>query len=156
LFELEGLDELSDTMIMLGQVYPKEIKKFMQKEGNKLKKKTLETAKSSVGEKTGNYLAGIKRGKYYKYSGNGADSIRVYSGAPARHGHLIEYGHKMITPKTRTTKKSGTLSLKNGGEYVGDVLGYHIFSVSRDIFESQYEKDCEKFADKIVEPLNKG
>ncbi len=36
------------------------------------------------------------------------------------------------------------------------VLGYHIFSVSANMFENTYEKDCEKFADKIIEPLNKG
>lgn len=153
LFEIEGLDELSDIMIMIGEVYPKEVKKFMQKEGNKLKKRTLQTAKSSVGEKTGNYLAGIKRGKPYIYSGNGADSVRVYMGAPAFHGHLIEYGHKQVTPKTRTTKKSGKLNLENGGKYIGDVLGYHIFSVSRNMFESQYEKDCDKFVDKIIKDL---
>ncbi len=156
LFDIEGLDELSDTMIMIGEVYPKEVKKFMQLEGNKLKNRTLKTARSSVGKKTGNFEKGIKRGKYYKYSKTGADSIRVYSGSPAFHGHLIEYDHKQVTPKTRTTKKSGKLNLKNGGKYIKDVLGYHIFSVSRNMFESQYEKDCEDFADKITEPLNKG
>lgn len=151
LFEIEGLDELADAMAMVSKVYPEEVKKFMQSEGTKLRNRTLKTAKSSVGKITGNYEKGIKRGKYYKYAGNGADSIRVYSGAP--HAHLIEYGHKLITPKTRTTKKSGKLSLKNGGNYIGDVLGYHIFSVSADMFESKYEEDCEKFADKIMKDL---
>ncbi len=114
MFEFEGLDELSDTMIMVSKAYPKGIKKFMQSEGNKLKNKTLKIAKSSVGVKTGNFLKGIKRGKYYKYVENGADSIRVYAGGQAMHSHLIEYGHEMITPKTRKGKK-----LNNGGKSVG-------------------------------------
>ncbi len=151
LFEVDGIEDFSEAIEMIRKVYPNEVKKFMQSEGTKLKNRTLKTAKSSVGKITGNYEKGIKRGKYYKYAGNGADSIRVYSGAS--HAHLIENGHKLITPKTRTTKKSGKLSLKNGGKYIEDVLGYHIFSVSADTFESKYEKDCEKFADKIMKNL---
>lgn len=135
-FEINGLDEMTEALSMVQKVYPKEVKKFMQSEGNKLKKETKSKAQSSVKKKTGNYLKGIKRGKYYKYNGNGADSIRVYTGKPARHGHLIEDGHK--TPSGSRTK------------------AYHIFKTSADAFESTYEKDCDNFADKIAEPLNKG
>lgn len=138
LFEFNGLDEMTEALSMVQKVYPKEVKKFMQSEGTKLKNRTLKTAKSSVGKKTGNYQKGIKRGKYYKHSKTGADSIRVYVG---NHGHLIEDGHEMIT---------------HSGEKVGNVLGYHIFKVSANIFEDTYEKDSEKFADKITEQLNKG
>lgn len=135
-FEINGLDEMTEALSQVQDLYPKEIKKFMQSEGNKLKKQTKSKAKSSVKKRTGNYLKGIKRGKYYKYSGNGADSIRVYAGKPAHHGHLIEYGHKT---------KSGSRT-----------RAYHIFKTSADAFESTYESDCDKFADKIAEPLNKG
>lgn len=138
-FEIEGIDELSDTLEMISKQYPKEVKKFMQTEGNKLKNRTVKRAKSSVGRKTGNYLKGIKRGKYYKYKGNGADSIRVYSGKPAYHGHLIEYGHDMVT---------------HSGQKVGTVQGYHIFKTAADDFESTYDGDCEKFADKLTRELN--
>ena len=134
-FEISGLDEMTEALGKVQELYPKEIKKFMQSEGNKLKKETKKRAKSSVKKRTGNYLKGIKRGKYYKYS-NGADSIRVYAGKPARHGHLMEYGHKT---------KSGSKT-----------TAYHVFKTSADEFESTYEKDCEKFADTIIEPLNRG
>lgn len=140
-FETDGLDDFIDSMELIEKNYPTEIKKFMQSEGNKLKNRTLKTAKSSVGKKTGNYLKGIKRGKYYKYKGNGAGSIRVYAGRPANHGHLIELGHKMVGHEPN--KKS-----------VGNVKGYHIFSVSADMFESTYESDCEKFADEITKNLD--
>ena len=135
-FEIEGLDEVTEALKMVQDLYPKEIKKFMQSEGNKLKKETKNKAKSDVKKRTGNYLKGIKRGKYYKYSGNGADSIRVYAGKPAHHGHLLEYGHK--TQSGSRTK------------------AYHIFKTTADSFESTYEKDCDTFVDTIVEPLNKG
>lgn len=138
LFETEGLDEFSEALGLVRKVYPKEVKKFMQSEGNKLKQRTLKTARTSVRKKTGNFEKGIKRGKHYVYKGNGADSIRVYAGIPAYHAHLIEYGHDMVT---------------HNKEKVGTVKGYHIFSVSADMFESTYEKDCEKFAEKILKGL---
>ena len=135
-FEVSGLDEMTNALGQVQELYPKEIKKFMQSEGTKLKNRTLKTAKSNVKKNMGNYFKGIKRGKYYKYSGNGADSIRVYAGKPAHHGHLVEYGHKT----------------KNGNR----TKAYHTFKTSADAFESTYESDCDKFADKITEPLNKG
>ena len=55
LFETEGLDEFSEALELVRKSYPKEVKKFMQSEGNKLKKRTLKTARSSVGKKTGNF-----------------------------------------------------------------------------------------------------
>lgn len=136
LFEIEGLDELVNTMDLVSKNYPKEVKKFMRSEGTKLKNRTVKKAKSTVGSKTGNLIKGIKRGKYYKYSQNNADSIRVYSSAP--HAHLIEYGHDMVT---------------HSGKKVGRVQGYHIFKTAADEFEGTYESDCEKFADKIAEQL---
>lgn len=135
-FIIEGLDEMTEALNAVQSLYSKEIKKFMQKEGTKLKNRTLKTAKSTVKKKTGNYFKGVKRGKYYKHDGTGADAIRVYTGAPGYHGHLLEYGHKT---------KSGSKT-----------TAYHVFKTSADEFESTYEKDCEKFADTIIEPLNRG
>ena len=133
LFEIEGIDELADDFKLVQRNYPKEIKKFMMKEENKLKKLTLKRAKTEVNKDTGNYLKGVKRGKYYKFDGD-IDSIRVYSGSPAFHGHLIEYGHRT----------------KNGGM----TRAYHVFKTSADEFQSKYEKDCEKFVDEITSKLN--
>ncbi len=133
LFEIEGIDELVDDFKLIQRNYPKEIRKFMMREGNKLKKLTLQRAEGEVEKVTGNYVKGIKRGKYYKYDGD-IDSIRVYAGSPAFHGHLVEYGHKL--PNGAMTK------------------AYHVFKTSADEFQSKYEKDCDKFVDKITEELN--
>lgn len=142
LFEIDGLDDFVDTVELVKKAYPKEVKKFMQSEGNKLKKRTIQKAKSVVDKHTGNLFKGIKRGKHYIYSGNGADSIRVYAGRPANHAHLIEYGHEMVS---------------HSGERTGKfVRGYHIFKSAADDFEGTYENDSEKFAEKIIKPLDKG
>ena len=45
LFETEGLDEFSEALELVRKSYPKEVKKFMQSEGNKLKKKNLKNSK---------------------------------------------------------------------------------------------------------------
>ena len=135
-FKIEGLDEMTEALNAVQGLYSKEIKKFMQKEGTKLKNRTLKTAKSTVKKKTGNYFKGVKRGKYYKHDGTGADAIRVYTGAPGYHGHLVEQGH---TTQTGSRTKA-----------------YHTFKVSADAFEDTYERDCDKFTDTIIEPLNRG
>ena len=47
-FEIEGLDEVTEAFNMVQDLYPKEIKKFMQTEGNKLKIETMNKARSDV------------------------------------------------------------------------------------------------------------
>ena len=51
-FEIDGLDEMTEALSQVQELYPKEIKKFMQKEGTKLKNRTKKKAKSSVKKKT--------------------------------------------------------------------------------------------------------
>lgn len=154
LFDTEGIDDFINSVNNTKKAYKKEVKKFMRSEGTELRKRTLKTAKSYVEKEKGNYEKSIKRGKYYKYDKTGEDSIRVYSGKPAHHGHLIEYGHEIISPKTRTNKATGrTIKLKNGGKHLGYVNGHLVFGAAADAFESKYEADCEKFNDKVMKEL---
>ena len=138
LFDTDGLDELAEAINNTKKAYKKGVKKFMRAEGAKLRKRTAKTAKSYIGEKSGKYHKSIKRGKYYKYKGNNADSIRVYSGVP--HGHLIEYGHEMI----------GHKPAKN---HLGYVNGHLVFKAAADSFENEYEGDCEKFNAEVMKML---
>lgn len=140
-FDSDGIDEISDTMKMIHKIYPAEVKKFLQKEGTKLKKRTLEKARSVIEPHTGNYFKGIKRGRYYKYQ-NKLDAVRVYAGAPAYHAHFVEYGHRMVTRGKKDT-----------GLYV---RGHRIFGAAADAFEAAYGSDCEEFSDKLAEALNRG
>ena len=135
---------------MVQDLYPKKVKKFMMKEGNKLKRSTLKAVKSSTLRKvTGNYEKGIKRGKPYEYDITGAASIRVYSNA--NHAHLIEEGHEIVLHgkgnRKRRKERNGT------GQFT---RAYHLFRRAANEFESVYETDSEKFALEIVEPLNRG
>ena len=62
-FSTDDLKELEEEVLRLARKYPKEAKKFLQKQGNKLKAKAKKKAKSKVKVKKGNYLKGFKRGK---------------------------------------------------------------------------------------------
>ena len=86
-FSTNDLEDLEKEVLRLARKYPKEAKKFLQKQGNKLKAKAKKKAKSKVKVKKGNYLKGFKRGKVYKYKGE-EDTVRVYNSMP--HAHLIE------------------------------------------------------------------
>lgn len=116
---------------------PKQSKKFLQKEGNKLRKKTLAKAKSLTNKKTGNYYKGIKRGKVYHYRYKNNNSVRVYGGSP--HAHLIEYPHRIIV---------------NGVEK-GMTDGKYVFEKAAREFEPEFNKDCEDFAEDILKELSK-
>lgn len=127
------LDQLSKELLNLanGIKDGKETKKFLKKEGIKLKNKTIFTAKNRVKKKTGNYLKGIKSGKVYEYKG--AYACRTYSIAP--HAHLIEYGH---------IKKD-----REGREH-GPQRGYYVFTTAAKDFEDEFYNDTEKFIDDVL------
>ena len=122
-----------DMLSMSNRILPKETKKFIRKEGTQLKKLTVKNAKANVKKKTGTYFKSIKKGKLYMYQGNGGTSIRVYSSAP--HAHLIEKGHRIVTP---------------GGTEKGFKPGYHIFDNSRAEFENTFYGDIEKLIDNVI------
>lgn len=128
--DLQGLEQFGKDLLRTGETYRKKEKKFLQREGSKLRKKVKAKAKA-VRKKTGNYYKSIKRGKVYSYRGEQA--VRVYSAAP--HAHLIEDGHRMVTHE---------------GREVGFVRGHHIFEVARDAFEPQFLMDLDDFLEGVL------
>lgn len=134
-FDVKELSDLDKNILNLASnEYPKQVKSFLQKEGNKLRKITVAKAKSKVKKKTGNYLRGIKRGKVYKYLGD-EDTVRVYGG---NHAHLIEKGHRIVT--------------KDGRE-VGFAKGYDVFQEAEEEFENPYFSDMESFIDDFISKI---
>lgn len=130
--EMQGLDDLESSLLeMTQQQQPTETKKFLRKQGTKLKRLTIKKAKSLVNKKTGNYLKGIKRGKPYKYQSKEM-AIRVYNSMP--HAHLIEDGHRIVT--------------KNGEE-VGFKRGKKVFKKSLNEFEEKFIEDVKDWLDEV-------
>lgn len=128
--DTSDLEAYARGLERIARTFPQKQKRFLQKEGNKLKQATRRKARK-LGKKTGNYQKSIKRGKVYNYQG--AQAVRVYSAAP--HAHLIEDGHRMVTP---------------GGREVGFVRGFHIFEDAREDFQHQFLTDVGDLLDEAV------
>ena len=92
----EGLTDITRNIVRTGVMFPKEIKKYMKEHARELAKETKAKARGRVRKRTGNLLKGIKAGKIV-YEFGDTLNVRVIYGSPARHGHLIEYGHKTRT-----------------------------------------------------------
>lgn len=129
-----SFQELSDSLLKLSKEIDngKSAKKFLQKAGNKLKKKTIEQAQKSVKKYTGTYIKSIKRGKVYDFKGN--LSVRTYSASP--HAHLIESGHRIVT---RSGREKGFKS------------GYHVFEKAAKNFEDELTEDVENFIQELLD-----
>ena len=129
-----SFQELSDSLLKLSKEIDngKSAKKFLQKAGNKLKKKTIEQAQKSVKKYTGTYIKSIKRGKVYDFKGN--LSVRTYSASP--HAHLIESGHRIVT---------------RSGREKGFKPGYHVFEKAAKNFEDELTEDAENFIQELLD-----
>lgn len=110
----------------------KEIRKFLNKQGNKGKQITLKIARAKVKSVTGNYKKSFKKGKVYK-DDNGLWGVRVYNNAP--HAHLIEDGHNVV----------------RGRKIVGKVSGKKVLQKFEKDYSKTFYKECEAFMDDMLE-----
>ena len=134
-FDSRELDVFSKAIMDLAQTQmPKECKKFIRLEGNKLKRVVTKNAKAKIKQKTGRYHKAATRGKVYKY--NGAWAVRVYAKAP--HANLLEHGHRIVINGTETGKMT---------------KGLKIYENSAKEFSSKYFDNTEKFIDKITKGI---
>lgn len=146
-FDTSEVDAYADLLLEIARRdLPKESKKFVQQEGNKLRKKTLSLANQRVkkspnhkGGEDSRYHKNIKRGKVYIYKENGGTAVRVHS-SKAPHAHLIEYGHRIVD--------------ENGNE-TGTVKGKYVFEDAAKQFESEFNSDIEDFLDEALGGISK-
>ncbi|OLS02423.1 HK97 gp10 family phage protein [Tissierella creatinophila] len=137
-FDFSELTKFEEDLLELAKDLDKgkHAKKFLRNSGNKLKRRTVNAAKSKTNKRTGNLIKGIKRGKPYKYYVDGSMAVRVYPGSPAFHAHLIDRGHRIVD--------------KNGKEH-GFKPGVHFFEAGAKEYEGQYYEDTQKFIDDLLD-----
>ena len=134
--DLSELDDYADWVAKMSRNWPKKVKKTMQKSGTELKRRTLRQIRLvNLRMITGNYKAGIQRGKYYQKQGQ--HYIRVYSNAP--HAHLIEQDHDVV----------------RGGRKVGFAPGREVFAKAEKAYEDKFYQNCEELADEVIDELCK-
>lgn len=136
-FNAHQIEQLSKQFAKVAYQNPKKAKKFLGQQGTKLKTTTKRVARKKVKKRTGAYLGSIKRGKYYTYGGKTTHSIRVYSAA--KHAHLIEDGHVIVS---------------NGVE-VGFMEGKHVFADAKREFEPKFVEAIDDFLDEIATEIEK-
>lgn len=133
-FEEKLVTRVNDTM-------PKQSRKFMKKEANKLNKENKKVYKSKgIGEVTGNFKKRFKSGKVYKYKG--AWSVRAFNSSP--HAHLLNNGY-MWTPHKKVAK--GQHKKQTGEEKF--IPGFHFMEEAAKAFESGYNKDVQEFVKEV-------
>lgn len=131
-FDFSELDQFSKNLILKAQKEnPKEVEKFLRKEGGKMRTKVRRAARRKTKKKTGNYLNSIDRDRPR------TNWIRVYSKAP--HALLIEDGHRLISH----------------GKEVGFVLGKHVFRDAEKEFKPIFERDVDAFAEDFARRVEK-
>ncbi|NBI30715.1 HK97 gp10 family phage protein [Chengkuizengella marina] len=134
--DIRDMEEFQRELDNLERHFPKQTKQLMRKSGSKARTIIARYARSLVKKKTGNYRKSIKRGKVWIDKFTGEYKVRVYTNAP--HGHLIEYGHRIVD--------------KNGREH-GFKEGYHVFGKATYEVDSDWDDIIEKEFDKIFDDL---
>lgn len=136
-FDTHELDDfMKDMMELANDKLPKESKKFLKKNANKLKTRTKNKAEElGILEQTGNYYKGFKSGKVYDYQGTLA--CRAINSSP--HAHLLEYGH---------------MQKDKSGNELGFIPGFHPFEKAMQDYLDEYYSNCEDFIGDMIN--NKG
>lgn len=143
IMDVSELVDFAEALSSLPADLRKEKKKFMRKQGSKLRTKTAQQARATVRKtavirkkyqrEAGHYHKSIKRGKLSEKDRE--LSIRVYSNDPI--AHLIEDGY---TPVLRNKRK---------GE---NQQGKKVFEKARQNFEQEFADAAEEM---IVEVISK-
>lgn len=150
------LRDLESTMMrIVEREFPQERKKFLRKEGNKLRRAVIKKAKAKVRgtgwiQKNGRWtkdktekehlIKRFKRGKVYNYAPEKSQAVRVFNNLP--HAHLVEDGHVMLNRYQQPVKN---------GQSRADAL--HIMRDSRQEFEPKFKDDAEEFLEEMLERL---
>lgn len=134
----EWEDYNKDLLYLIEETMPKECKKFMRREGGRLRTKSRQTARAKVNKKTGNYLGSIKSSRAWKNS-TGGYGVKAYASAP--HAHLIEYGHYVYRRGVNTGKRT---------------RAFHTMKEAHEAFQSAFWRDCDTFIGQLVENGMKG
>ena len=123
-FDTRQLDDLSRAMLNTAQkVYPREVKKFMRREGTKAGKVLRAEIKATTHKRTGKLQKGVKRGKVWK-DGDGTWHVRAYDRAPhnipINQGHFTKDGKKFLPAAGFFQNANATVSR----EIVSDVEAF--------------------------------
>lgn len=157
MIKVHGIDELILSFTGISKDYPNLAKKFLDREGTKLKKAVQKEMNNSVRKRTGNLYNSVTKQKPYTYYRTNrtrtTDSVKVYGRKSGEntmskrkkakgqannkgyHTHLIERGHDKVLWGNRTADV---------------VRGFYMYRNAGKKYEVEFERNCDVFVDKIL------
>ena len=134
--ELNGMDELIESVDALIQKYPDKAGEFLRKEAMDARKGIANEARSAVNVNTSNKHSLGKPSNYRvsQVMGTGSEQT-VELSAKSPHFHLIEHGHELLS---------------HSGKHIGWVPGYKILDAEAKRRELSMPQDFETMAEQVL------
>lgn len=148
-FNLDELDRYSnDVLNDIIKMFPQESKKFLNRQGGKLRTKAKAIARKKIKKKStskNGYINRIKKGKAYISRKTKSPTVRAYGTAP--HTHLLEKGHNIHIP-IRVGKNK--YKIKKTGK---KTKALNIFKEAEENYKSTFEREAKQFFEELVSHL---
>lgn len=133
---LDGLDDLLDSLQKLADNYSDKAGVLLQRQGRAIRKDAINNAKrdtKSTGE-TKNSLTTTSAYEVSRPKGYGSNQ-QVTISAKAKHFHLIEHGHELVT---------------HDGRVIGFVPGYHMLDQAVKKADKEFPEAVSKMVDELM------
>ena len=153
---IEGLEELQESFEKIIRSYPDKGAELLRDQARELRKDVLKKVRNDM-DYNPEGKRSLSKASSYEISEVQGYGQRQYVevSAKAPHFHLLENGHQVVLPRTRTiTDKNGEkrkVVLKNGGANRGYVPGYKMMDRSTREREREMPEAVKKLVDTMFD-----
>lgn len=157
---IQGMEGLAQTFEDLVRHYPDKAGNLLRRSGRDIRNKVIENVKrdTDFNESQKQSLSKTSSYNVSQVKGFGAKQY-VEVSAKAPHFHLVEHGHQMVTPRSRSYETAGgnkkTQTLYNGGQNVGFVQGKHMMEKAVKVHERIMPLEVDAMVDELLKEAMK-
>lgn len=158
--EIKGMEELAQDFENLVKRYPDKAGTLLRRSGRDIRNKVVENVKhdTDFDESRKKSLARTSSYNVSQVKGFGVKQY-VEVSAKAPHFHLVEHGHEMVTPRSRSRKTAGgnkkKVTLYNGGRNVGFVPGKHMMDKAVKLHERVMPLEVDAMVEELIKETMK-
>ncbi len=135
---------MKEALLSAVRKYPDMAQAALENTGKIFKRDMVKETYHAVEKRTGNLIKGYKLGRVEGF-GSGMRINFYAEGKKNPHFHLVEKGHKLVTPKTR----KGNV-LRNGGRNIGIVPGRLIVDKVKKDYDKKLVKEATEQLDCLL------
>jgi len=157
---IKGMEELAQDFESLVKRYPDKAGTLLRRSGRDIRNKVIENVKhdTDFDETKKKSLARTSSYNVSRVKGFGIKQY-VEVSAKAPHFHLVEHGHEMVTPRSRSYTTAGgnkkKVTLYNGGQNVGFVQGRHMMEKAVKVHERVMPLEVDAMVDELIKEAMK-